>query len=106
MHTTDHRGVLMPRALRLRSFEREWPRGKPLHPRLMLGSAVRTLKADHIGPNAGEGRVVNINLKINRLSGLRAPTHEIAHRLARKSQEKEGYLLAAFLLRDWLHCAR
>jgi hypothetical protein len=72
----------------------------------MLGTAVRTLKAHHIGPNAGQGRVVDINLKINRLSGLRAPTHESTHRLARKSQEKEGYLLAAFLLRDWLHCAR
>jgi hypothetical protein len=72
----------------------------------MLGSAVRTLKAHHIEPNAGQGRVVNVNLKVNRLSGLTAPTHETAHRLARKSQEKQGRLLAAFLLHDWLHCAR
>jgi tetratricopeptide (TPR) repeat protein len=66
-HHVDNRGVLMPRAFRLREFEREWPRGKPLHLRLMFGSAVRTLKAQHIGPDAGQGRVVNIKLKINPL---------------------------------------
>jgi hypothetical protein len=71
----------------------------------MFGSAVRTLKAHQIGPDAGQGRIVNVNLKINRLSGLWAPTNEITHRVARKSQNKEGYLLAALLL-DWLHCAR
>src|SRR5438034_11824754 len=102
MHTTDHRGVLMPRALRLRRFEREWPRGKPLHLRLMLGSAVRTLKAHHIGPNAGQGRGGNINLKLNRLSGRRAPTHEITRRLARKAQEKDAYWRATLLPRYWL----
>jgi type I restriction enzyme M protein len=48
----------------------------------MFGSAVRTLKAHQIGPDAGQGRIVNVNLKINRLSGLRAPTNEITHRAA------------------------
>src|SRR5438034_7694293 len=28
---SGYRGVLMPCAFRLRRFEREWPRGKPLH---------------------------------------------------------------------------
>jgi hypothetical protein len=51
LRSTDHRGVLMTRALR--RFERERLRGKPLHLRLMFGSAVRTLKAQHIGPDAG-----------------------------------------------------
>jgi hypothetical protein len=71
----------------------------------MFNSAMRTLKPHRIGPDAGQGRVVNVKLKINRLSGLRAPTNEIAHRVAPKSQKKEGYLLAAFLLLGWLHCA-
>src|SRR5215510_3628214 len=83
----EHRGVLMPRAFRLRQFEREWPRGKPLHLRLMFGSAVRTWKAQHIGPDAGQGRVANVKLKINRLSGLRAPTNKTTHCVARKSQK-------------------
>jgi hypothetical protein len=88
--TSPSRGVLMPRAFRLRRFEREWPRGKPLDLRLMFGSAVRTLKAHQIGPDAGQGRIVNVNLKINRLSGLWAPTNEITHRVARKSQKKRA----------------
>jgi len=47
------RGVLMPHSFRLRGFEREGPRGKPLHLSLMFGSAVRALKAEHIGPDTG-----------------------------------------------------
>jgi hypothetical protein len=66
----------MPRALRFRRFDREWLRGKPLHLSLMFGSAVRALKAQHIGPDTGQGGVVDIKLKINRLSGLTAPTSE------------------------------
>jgi hypothetical protein len=80
--------VLMPHAFRLRRFEREWSRGKPLHLRLMFNSAVRTLKPYRIGPDAGQRRVVNIKLKINRLSGLRAPTNEIAHRVAPSLKKK------------------
>jgi hypothetical protein len=30
LHSTDHPSVLMTRAFRLRRFEREWLRGKPL----------------------------------------------------------------------------
>jgi hypothetical protein len=71
----------------------------------MFNSAVRTLKAHRIGPDAGQGRVVNVKLKINRLLGFRAPTNEITHRVAPKSQKKEGYWLAAFLLLGGLHCA-
>src|SRR5262249_57767519 len=63
----------------------------------MFNSAVRTLKAHRIGPGARQGRVVNVKLKINRLSGFRAPTNEITHRVAPKSQKQEGYLLTAFL---------
>jgi hypothetical protein len=82
--------VPIPRALRLRTFKREWPRGKPLHLCLMFNSTVRTSKPHQVGPDAGQGRVVNVKLKINRLSGLRAPSNETAHRVARNSQEKEG----------------
>jgi hypothetical protein len=64
----------------------------------MFNSAVRTLKPYRIGPDAGQRRVVNIKLKINRLSGLRAPTNEIAHRVAPKSQEKEATSSQRFLL--------
>jgi hypothetical protein len=64
----------------------------------MFNSAVRTSKSHQVGPDAGQGRVVNVKLKINRLSGLRAPSNEIAHRVAHNSQEKEGNVLAAFLL--------
>ncbi len=64
----------------------------------MFNSAVRTLKPDRLGPDAGQGRVVNVKLKINRLSGLGAPSNEITHRVARNSQEKKGNFLAAFLL--------
>src|SRR5437773_3142928 len=74
----------MPCAFRLRRFEREWPRGKPLHLSLMFGSAVRALKAQHIGPDTGQGGVVDIKLKINLLSGLTAPTSETTHRVARQ----------------------
>ena len=84
----------MPCAFRLRRFEREWLRGKPLHLSFMFGSAVRALKAQHIGPDTGQRGVVDIKLKINRLSGLTTPTSEIAHCVA---PNKEGNFLAAFL---------
>jgi hypothetical protein len=71
----------------------------------MFNSAVRTLKPHRPGPDAGQGRIVNVKLKINRLSGLGAPTNEITHRVAPKAQKKEGYLLAAFLLLGRLHRA-
>src|SRR6266478_9619930 len=92
---SGYRGVLMPLAFRLRRFEREWLRGKPLHLSLMFGSAVRALKAEHIGPDTGQGGVVDIKLKINRLSGLTAPTSETTHRVARKPQKKQSCFVAA-----------
>src|SRR5438132_11301882 len=52
--------VPIPGALRLRTFKREWPRGKPLHLCLMFNSAVRTSKPHQVGPDAGQGRVVNV----------------------------------------------
>ena len=76
--------------IRFRKLEREWPRGKPLHLRLVFNSAVRTSKPHRIGPNAGQGRVVNVKLKINRLSGFRAPTDEFTHRVAHKPQKKRA----------------
>src|SRR5215471_116277 len=88
----------MPCAFRLRRFEREWLRGKPLHLRLMFNSAVRTLEPHWLAPDAGRGRVINVKVKINRLSSLRAPTNEITHRIAPKSQKNEGYFVAAFLV--------
>jgi hypothetical protein len=69
----------------------------------MFNSAVRTLEPHWLAPDAGQGRVVNVKVKINRLSGLGAPTNEISHRVAPKSQKKEGYFLAAFLLFGQLH---
>src|SRR5215467_13210474 len=77
----------MPCAFRLRRFEREWLRGKPLHLRLMFNSAVRTLEPHWLAPDAGQGRVVNVKVKINRLSGLRAPTNEITHRVPQSQRE-------------------
>ena len=53
----------------------------------MFGSAVRALKAKHVGPDTGQGGVVDTELKINRLSGLTAPTSEIARCVA---PNKEG----------------
>src|SRR5262249_23243029 len=97
--------VPIPRAFRLRTFKREWPRGKPLHPCLMLNSAVRTSKSHQVGPDAGQRRAIDVKLKVNRLSGLRATSNEIAHRIARNSQEKEGDFLTAFLLLGRLHRA-
>jgi hypothetical protein len=71
-------------ASRFRRFDREWFRGKPLHFRLMFGSAVRATKAQHIGPDTGQGGVVDVKLQINRLSGLTAPTSETTHPVARQ----------------------
>ena len=91
-------------ALRFREFEREWFRGKALHLSLMFRSAVRALKVQHIGPDTGQDGVVDIKLKINRLSGLTAPTAETTHRVAREPQKKSCFA-AAFLLLCWLHNA-
>jgi hypothetical protein len=69
----------------------------------MFGSAVRALKAQHIGPDTGQGGVVDIKLKINRLSGLTAPTSEITRRVAREPQKKQKTeLLRRSLLAAWL----
>jgi hypothetical protein len=67
----------------------------------MFGSAVRALKAQHIGPDTGQGGVVDIKLKINRLSGLTAPTSETTRRVAREPQKKTE-LLRRSLLAAWL----
>jgi len=69
----------------------------------MFNSAVRTLKAHRVRPDAGQRCVVNVKLKIKRLPGLRAPASEITHRVARDSQEKEDPFLAAFSLFHGLH---
>ena len=64
----------------------------------MFNSAVRTLEPHRLAPDAGQGRVINVKVKINRLSGLRAPTNEITYRVAPKSQKNEGYFLTAFFV--------
>src|SRR5262249_24595836 len=46
-------------------FDREWPRRKPLHLRLMFNSAVRTFKPHRVRPDASQGRVVDVKLKID-----------------------------------------
>ena len=56
----------------------------------MFCSALRTLKAHRVGPNESQGRIVNVKLEINGLSGLRAQTNEIAHRVARKMVGNES----------------
>jgi hypothetical protein len=89
----------------LRRFEREWLRGKPLHLNLMFGSAVWALKAEHIGPDTGQGRVVDIKLKIDRLSGLTAPTSEATHRVGREFSKKTE-LLRRSVLAAWLASLR
>src|SRR6516225_8346053 len=68
-------------------------------------ATMRTSKPHQVGPDAGQGRVVNVKLKVNRLPALRAPSNEIAHRVARNSQEKESNFLEAFLLLGRLHRA-
>jgi hypothetical protein len=90
-------------ALRFRKLGREWLRGKPLHLSLMFRSAVGALKVQHIGPDTGEGDVVDIKLKINRLSGLTAPAAETTHRIAREPQKKQSCFAAAILLLSWLY---
>jgi hypothetical protein len=56
----------------------------------MFCSALRTLKAHRVGPDESQGRIVNVKLEINGLSGLRAQTNEIAHRVARKMVGNES----------------
>src|SRR5215475_2366681 len=72
----------------------------------MFGSAVRALKVQHLGPDTGQCGVVDIKLKINRLSGLTAPTSETTHRVAREPRKKQSCFVAAFLLLGWLQNAR
>jgi len=93
-------------ALRFRKLGREWLRGKPLHLSLMFRSAVGALKVQHIGPDTGQGGVVDIKLKINWLSGLTAPAAETTHRIARKPQKKQSCFAGGFLLLCWLHDVR
>jgi hypothetical protein len=76
----EPRGALMPCAV-LCGFMREQPRRKPLHHCFVFNSAVWTLKPHCFRPDARQRRVVNVKVQINRLSGLRAPTNEIAHRV-------------------------
>jgi hypothetical protein len=56
----------------------------------MFYSALRTLKAHRVEPDESQGRIVNVKLEINGLSGLRAQTNEIAHRVARKMVGNES----------------
>src|SRR6516165_3038764 len=63
----------------------------------MFNSTVRTSKPHRIGPDAGQGRVVNEKLKINSLSGFRAPTNQITHRVAHKSKKKRERLARSLL---------
>src|SRR5207248_5042624 len=76
----EPRGALMPCAV-LCGFMREQPRRKPLHHCFVFNSAVWTLKPHCFRPDARQRRVVNVKVKINRLSSLRAPTNEITHRV-------------------------
>jgi hypothetical protein len=72
----------------------------------MFRSAVRALKVQHIGPDTGHGGVVDIKLKINRLSGLTAPTSQTTRHVAREPRKKQSCFIAAFLLLGWLRNAR
>ena len=76
----EPRGALLPCAA-LCGFMREQPRRKPLHRCLVFNSAVWTLKPHRLRPDARQRRVVDVKVKINRLSGFRAPTNEITHRV-------------------------
>jgi hypothetical protein len=95
-------------ALRFREFEREWFRGKALYLSLMFRSAVRALKVQHIGPDTGQGGIVDIKLKINRLSGLTAPTAETTHWVARGKQSflRRSFLAGLLASQRVLHAAR
>jgi hypothetical protein len=54
----------------------------------MLCPAVWTLKPYQLGPDAREGSVLCINLEINGLLGVRAPTNEVGHRVAPKPKNE------------------
>jgi hypothetical protein len=56
----------------------------------MFHSAVRTLKAHRIRPDARQCRLIDVQLEINSLPGLMAPTNEITHRVTRNSQKKRA----------------
>jgi len=83
---SEPRGALMPCAV-LCGFMREQPRRKALHHCFVFNSAAWTLKPHCFRPDAGQGRVVNVKVQINRLSGLRAPTNEITHRVPQSQRE-------------------
>ena len=82
----EPRGALMPCAT-LCGFMREQPRRKPLHHCFVFNTAVWTLKPHCFRPDARQRRVVDVKVKINRLSGLRAPTNEITHRVPQSQRE-------------------
>jgi hypothetical protein len=65
----------------------------------MLCPAVWTLKPYQLGPDAREGSVLCINLEINGLLGVRAPTNEVGHRVAPKPKN-EMRLPASHLAAD------
>src|SRR5215831_4296076 len=65
----------------------------------MVRTAVRAVKAHRTGPDAGQGHIVREQLKVDRPLSLRAPTNEIAHRVA-KSQREIG-LPARAVLAGW-----
>ena len=56
--------------------------------------------------HTGQGGVVDIKLKINRLSGLTAPTNQTTRRVAREPRKKQSCFAATFLLLGWFHRAR
>src|SRR5262245_5077570 len=66
----------------------------------MFRAAFRAFKAYLIGPDAGQGRLVRLKLKINRLLGPRAPTNELAHRVAPKSQKRNRATARGLLAYD------
>src|SRR5438552_1224267 len=57
----------------------------------------RSAGTESAAPDTGQGGVVDIKLKINRLSGLTAPTAETTHRVAREPQKKQSFLRRSFL---------
>ena len=54
---------------------------------LMVRAAVRAVKAHCTGPDAGQGRIIREKLKVDRPLSPRAPTNEIAHRVAKSQKE-------------------
>jgi hypothetical protein len=94
----------MPFAFRLRRFDREWLRSKPLHLSLMFRSA--GIESAALWTRYGPGWRRRHKAEEQPAVGSHGTTSETTHRVAREPQKKQSRFVAAFLLLGWLQNAR